>query len=67
MGVGSILRLVVACTVSLSAGLIGSLAVADGDFTSWYSTIEKPSFTPPSWVLGPVWTVLNASILCLSR
>lgn len=24
----------------------------------WYDTIAKPSWTPPSWVFGPVWGLL---------
>lgn len=56
MGV-SIIRLIVACGLSLSAGLIGSLIVA-GNFRTWYSTIRRPAFTPPSWLFGPAWTIL---------
>ncbi|NHN57697.1 MULTISPECIES: TspO/MBR family protein [Halorussus] len=39
------------------AGVVPSLLTAD-DVATWYPTLAKPAFTPPSWVFGPVWTTL---------
>jgi len=29
---------------------------------NWYSTLLKPTWAPPSWLFGPVWTLLYAII-----
>ncbi len=42
--------------ISFSAGAIGSFFTSSD--SNWYKNLIKPSFNPPGWVFGPVWTVL---------
>lgn len=49
---------VAACELVGGAGAVLS---ADG-INHWYPTLRKPRFNPPSWVFGPVWTVLYAAM-----
>jgi steroid 5-alpha reductase family enzyme/tryptophan-rich sensory protein len=49
--------LLLAIIICLAAGGIGGFFTTTGPGT-WYASIVKPSFNPPSWVFGPVWTTL---------
>jgi tryptophan-rich sensory protein len=49
--------LIVATATCLVVGVSGSLVTATS-VREWYPFIQKPWWTPPSAVFGPVWTVL---------
>jgi len=51
------LPLLICLAIPLSIGLLGSMFTMESVKT-WYTTINKPSFNPPSWVFAPVWTTL---------
>lgn len=50
-------KLVVSIGICLAAGVIGSIFTSPA-IPVWYATLQKPFFTPPSWVFGPAWTTL---------
>ncbi|MGW3991208.1 TspO/MBR family protein [Streptomyces sp. NPDC004830] len=39
---------------------VGGTAAADAGST--YASLDRPAWAPPSWLFGPVWTVLYATI-----
>ena len=51
------MKLVFAVAIPLLVAGLSGFATAHG-VQDWYPTLVKPSFNPPSWVFGPVWTVL---------
>lgn len=53
----SLLSLLLHVGGSLLAGVLGGLATRSS-VGSWYLTLDKPSWNPPSWVFGPVWSTL---------
>ena len=52
-----LLALALLVAICLAIGGLGG-AVTATSVTEWYPTLNKPSFNPPNWVFGPVWTTL---------
>ena len=51
------LKLALCLLLTLSVGAVAGIATATS-ITSWYVMLNKPSFNPPNYLFGPVWTVL---------
>jgi translocator protein len=51
------LRLFISIAAPLVVGSLGALFTAPA-IAGWYARLDKPAFTPPDWVFGPVWTTL---------
>ncbi|NTS43951.1 tryptophan-rich sensory protein [Flavisolibacter sp. BT320] len=51
------MKLLISIGVPVAVGAIAGFFTSTGS-NSWYQTIEKPSWQPPGWLFGPVWTTL---------
>lgn len=52
-------KLVTAIVGCELVGLLGTPFTVSA-VTTWYTTLNKPFFSPPNWIFGPVWTTLYA-------
>lgn len=54
-----LLKLFFAVLICEGVGILGSIFTIPA-ITTWYQTLNKPLFSPPNFVFGPVWTILYA-------
>lgn len=57
MKLSQILKLLVSILLPLALGAIAGMFTAQS-VPEWYATLNQPSFNPPNWIFGPVWTTL---------
>lgn len=48
--------------VIMFLGFISGLVSGSGEENSWYQLLDKPSFQPPGYIFGIVWTILYCMI-----
>lgn len=51
------IKLIASFAITFGAAYIGSIFTTP-NVRGWYALAEKPFFSPPNWLFGPVWTVL---------
>ncbi len=54
MNIQSILGAVAWCAITFGAAALSARSMPD----EWYRELHKPSWTPPGWVFGPVWSIV---------
>jgi benzodiazapine receptor len=57
MNTTQIIKLLVSLLLTLGVGTFSGIYTASA-IPDWYASLNRPSFNPPNWVFGPVWTIL---------
>lgn len=57
MEVRNVLKFAIAIMIPQLAGVVGSVFTMPA-IPTWYAGLNRPTFAPPNWVFGPVWTTL---------
>jgi len=53
----NLIKFILAVLFTLVFGGLGGI-VTSNEITNWYAGLHKPSFNPPNYLFGPVWTLL---------
>ena len=56
-------RLIGLIALCLAIGGLGSAATMP-EIKGWYASLVKPTFNPPNWIFGPVWSTLYVLMAC---
>lgn len=51
------LKLILAILICELVGVVGGFFTVSS-IPGWYAGLNKPFFSPPNWIFGPVWTLL---------
>jgi translocator protein len=54
-------KLIISVLMVEIIGILGSFSTMSS-IPNWYAALTKPAFNPPSWIFGPVWTILYLMI-----
>jgi len=57
MNKSNFFKLLVSIALPLALGAIAGMFTSQS-IPEWYATLNQPSFNPPNWIFGPVWTTL---------
>lgn len=53
----SVLKFIFSIGFCFSVAFLGSVLTLPS-IPTWYAALNKPIFSPPNWIFGPVWTIL---------
>lgn len=50
-------KLIISIVLPLALGAIAGMFTSQS-VPEWYETLNRPTFNPPNWIFGPVWSTL---------